>query len=99
MPDVLGGDLIDRGADADIRTGCLLRAATGEERGARACVVAGAVVPGGRVDVVEALDDLNLILERGERLHRGREFELFALALGPPRLQVHTVGDGDEGHS
>ena len=64
MADVLGRDLIDRRAQMNIGAGRLLRPAAGEQRCAGPRMIAGAVVAGRGIDVVETGDDLNLILER-----------------------------------
>ena len=98
MADLPGGDLVDR--DAQVQPGAerLPRVAAGEERGAGAGVVAGAVAPvvGGVVRQVG--DDLKLVSHVGRGLKRFVQLVVAALALGQPALVVRTVGKRDEAH-
>ena len=62
-PILLGDDLVDRDAGVDVGPGGLLDPDAGQEGAAGPGVVAGAVAAGGGVEVVEAAEDLDLVLE------------------------------------
>src|SRR5581483_5729986 len=62
VADVVGHDLVDGHAGVDVGAAGLLDADAGEEGAAGAGVVTAAVVAGGGVAVVEAAEDLDLVL-------------------------------------
>src|ERR1700753_345490 len=82
----------------NIRTRSFLRSAAGEDCRVRSRVVAGAVVAGRRVNMIEPGNDLELILEPGERLHRSGKLKTFAVSLWPPPVEVHAVRHRDKTH-
>src|SRR6185436_9133660 len=84
MADAFGGSLIDALTDADIGAGGFDGVSAGEERGAGAGVVAGAVAFGEAVFLGEAGEERDLGFELGEGLHRGAELEGGAFAGGTP---------------
>src|SRR5262249_20832644 len=69
MADLVGDELVDRNAGMDVGAGRFAHAHTGEERAIGAGVIARAVGTGGRVYVIQAGEDLNVLLERLQRLH------------------------------
>ena len=74
--------LVDRRADLNVGPGRLLRPATGQERRAGPGMIAGPVGPGGGVDVVEPGDHLQLVAQRGERLHGRAELNAWPSPVG-----------------
>src|SRR5438067_452108 len=91
MTDALRRDLIDGDADLDIRAVGLARARAGEERRVGAGMIAGAIVAGLRVEVIEPPEDLKRTLQRRERFHRFGEREIRALALRPPVILMRAI--------
>jgi hypothetical protein len=61
-------------------------------------MIAGAVLAGRGIDMIQSANDLNLVLQGGERIHRRAELEILAFALWPPILLVHTVGNREKYH-
>ena len=80
-PTSRAGDLVDRDARVDIGAGGLLDPDSGEERRAGAGVVARPVLAAGGVLLVQPGDDLQLVLEPLQRLHRPVELEPLAFLL------------------
>ena len=70
MPDLIGRHLVNRNARVYVRAGGFLDADAGQERATGAGVVACAVRPGRRVDMVQAAEDLQALFDVLQRLHR-----------------------------
>ena len=98
VADPLRGHLVDRDAGMDVGAGRLLHPDAGQERAAGPGMIAGPVRPGGRVDLVESAQDLDMLLDLFQRLKRPGELEILAFLLGPPVALVHAVGNVDERH-
>src|SRR5260370_8204222 len=99
MADLLRDDLVNRDAGANVRAGRFLHPNAGQERAAGARVIAGAIRTGGGVDMVQAAENLELMLHLRQRLHRTAQLEIFAFPLGPPRGLNGAIGEINVSHS
>src|SRR5438034_10608004 len=98
MPDLIGRNLVDGNARMNVRAGGFLDADAGQERATGAGVVARAVRPGRRVDMVQAAEDLQALFDVLQRLHGAIQFEVFAFAGRPPIGRDGSVREINEGH-
>ncbi len=92
MAIVLSGNLIDRNAHVNIFASGLPSSSTREKGRTSASMIACAIVPRGGILVIETTQDLYLLLDRLQRLHRAIEFELGAFALGKPVILLEPLG-------
>ena len=98
MADVPRGELVDRHAGLNIRAGRLANANAGQKAAAGAGVVAGTVGAGRGVFVVQPAEDLQPVLQLGERRQRAVQLEFLVLALGPPSVLNCAVRKIDKRH-
>ena len=99
VADGVGGDLVDRDAEVDVRAGGLAGAAAGQESGDTAGVVAGAVATGGGELLLEAGEDLEVGAVGLHRLEGRAHLVAAGGAVWPPVLQVHAVRDVEVSHA
>ena len=95
----LGGHLVDRDPGVNVGAGRLLHPDAGQKRAAGPRMIARPVRAGSRIDLVQAAQDLKMLLDLFKRLQRLGELELFPFLLGPPVPLVHAIGNVDERHS
>ena len=98
MSDLLRRDLIDRNTGVNVRAGRLFDANAGEKRAAGTRVIACPIRSRGGIDVIQAAENLQLILHPLERLHRAGQFELPAFAFRPPVRLDRAIREIDKRH-
>src|SRR5438874_3198735 len=99
MPDLVRDDLVYGNAGVNVRTGCFLDAHASKESAAGPGMIAGAIRTRSRVDVIHTAEDLQLLLQLRQWLHRGCKLELLAVAFGPPVWLDRAVWEIDESHA
>ena len=97
--DLCRRDLVDGDSDPNVGSGRLIRMRAGEESRGRAGVVPGPVAQGFGPVLRQAAQHQNLVLDRGERLQRGRERVVRADSFWLPGRRNHAVGREQKGHS
>ena len=98
MTHPLGGHLVDRDPGVNVGAGRLLHPDAGEKRAAGPRMIARPIRAGSGIDLVEAAQDLKMLLDLFKRLQRLVELEVFPFLLGPPVTLVHAVGNVHERH-
>ena len=96
MADLLGDDLVNGNAGAEIRALRFLDAHASQEGATRATVVARTVWAGGGGLQPETAEHLNLIFDGVQGFHRLVELEVAAFAGRPPFGRVGAVGELEE---
>jgi hypothetical protein len=98
--DLIGGDLVDGDAGADVGPLGFADAHAGEESPSGAAMVAGAVGAGRSVLVIQPADDLNLALDRFQWPKGAVQFEVASGLPGrPPILRQSAIGEFHERHT
>src|SRR5262245_27674212 len=96
MANVLREELVDRDARVNVRPGSFLDANAGQERATGSGVIARSVGSGSGIAMVQSRDDLELVFDFIQRLHRPIEREILSFTIGPPTVLDGAIGEVNE---
>ena len=99
MTDLVRHDLIDGNAGVDVCARGFFDANASEKSSAGARMITGAVRAGSGVDVVQAAENLDLILHRSQRLHRAGQLKVLSFSVRPPGGLDRAVREINERHA